>query len=223
MGATWDDQDQTPRFVAEGIWENGYKSGATLAVVRQIEPGDRIAIKAAFTRKRNLPFPNPLGEVVSVIRIKAVGTVQENLGDGRRLIVSWDPNKPARDWYFYTNRETIWRVEAGNEMAERLIAFAFDGEPQDYHWFLSQEYLRDRFIPASTQNPRTYTLEDALRGLFLERTEFERIIRIWRLKKNIVFKAPRESCKSFIGRRLAYALMGETAEDRVGAITSGGA
>ena len=35
--------DQMPRFIAEGIWENGY-TDKYLDVVRAIQPGDRIAI-----------------------------------------------------------------------------------------------------------------------------------------------------------------------------------
>lgn len=40
--------DQTPRFLAEGIWENGYE-GKYLDTVRAMQPGERIAIKAAWT------------------------------------------------------------------------------------------------------------------------------------------------------------------------------
>ena len=35
--------DQTGRFVSEGIWENGYKD-RYLDLVRSMRPGDRIAI-----------------------------------------------------------------------------------------------------------------------------------------------------------------------------------
>ncbi len=47
-----------------------------------MRPGDRIAIKAAYTRKHNLPFDNR-GEFVSVVGIKAVGTITKNLEDGQ--------------------------------------------------------------------------------------------------------------------------------------------
>ena len=49
-------EDQTPSFLSEGIWENGYDD-KHLDLVRPKQPGDRIAIKSSFTRKHNLPLP----------------------------------------------------------------------------------------------------------------------------------------------------------------------
>ncbi|WP_426034737.1 hypothetical protein [Cypionkella sp. TWP1-2-1b2] len=46
-------EDQTPRFLSEGIWENGYDD-KHLDLVRSMQPGDKIAIKSSYTRKHNL-------------------------------------------------------------------------------------------------------------------------------------------------------------------------
>ena len=46
--------DQLPRFLSEGIWENGYDD-KHLDVVRSMRTGDRIAIKSSYTRKHGLP------------------------------------------------------------------------------------------------------------------------------------------------------------------------
>ena len=100
--------DQTARFVEEGIWENGHLD-RYLDEVKSIRPGDRIAIKASFTRKRGLPFDNRK-HAVSVMAIKAIGTVKENLGDGRHLRVDWTGVDPPREWYFFTGRHTVWKV-----------------------------------------------------------------------------------------------------------------
>ena len=43
--------DQTSRFLRHGIWENGY-TDRYIDDVKSIMSGDRIAIKAAYTRKR---------------------------------------------------------------------------------------------------------------------------------------------------------------------------
>jgi len=118
-----------PRFLEEGIWENGYKD-KYLDLVKSILPGDRIAIKASYTRKYNLPFDNK-GQSVSVMSIKATGTVKENLGDGRKVRVEWTKLDPQREWYFYTHRGTIWRVLPGEWTTDALIGFAFEGKPQD--------------------------------------------------------------------------------------------
>ncbi len=45
--------DQMPRFLAEGIWENGYDD-KLLDVVRSMRPGERIAIKSSYTRKHGM-------------------------------------------------------------------------------------------------------------------------------------------------------------------------
>ena len=69
VGATYGrTDDQTPRFLQEGIWENGYQD-KYLDAVKSIQPGDRIAIKSSYTRKHELPFDNR-GQTVSVMAIK---------------------------------------------------------------------------------------------------------------------------------------------------------
>lgn len=43
-----------PRFLKGGIWENG-SDDRYLDLVRSMQPGEWIAIKAAYTRKHGLP------------------------------------------------------------------------------------------------------------------------------------------------------------------------
>ena len=61
--------DQTDRFVKEGIWEHRYQD-KYLDTVKSMAEGDRIAIKAAYIRKKDLPFDNR-GHSVLVIRFGA--------------------------------------------------------------------------------------------------------------------------------------------------------
>ena len=70
VGASWE-QDQTQRFIEEGIWENGNED-KYLQEVKTIKPGDRIAIKSTYTRKNNLPFANRENNTASVMGIKAL-------------------------------------------------------------------------------------------------------------------------------------------------------
>ena len=79
--------DRTAEFLEEGIWRNGWQN-RYLDDVRSMQPGDRIAIKYSATRKHNLPF-DAGGRSVSVMGIKAVGTVTNNSGDGRAVGVDW--------------------------------------------------------------------------------------------------------------------------------------
>ena len=127
-------EDQTPRFIQDGIWENGYDD-TYLDQVRAMGVGDRIAIKATYTRKHGLPFDNR-GESVSVMAIKATGTITENLNDGKRVRVDWTArNDPPREWYFYTYQKTIWRMIPEEWRKEALLQFAFEDRPQGHRPF----------------------------------------------------------------------------------------
>ena len=143
VGATYGTDDQTPRFLQEGIWENGYQD-KYLDAVKSIHVGDRIAIKSSYTRRRDLPFDNR-AQTVSVMAIKAIGTVKENLGDGRTLKVEWKPFDAPREWYFYTNRRTVWRVLPGDWTTDSLIGFTFEEKVQDINRFCNAPYWRERF------------------------------------------------------------------------------
>lgn len=68
--------DQSQRFLDEGIWEIRGPSEKESALVRTMRPGERIAIKAAYTRKHGLSFNQ--GHTVSVMGIKAIGTISGN-------------------------------------------------------------------------------------------------------------------------------------------------
>ncbi|MGH6825952.1 hypothetical protein, partial [Methyloceanibacter sp.] len=143
VGASYGGKDdRTSQFLAEGVWVNGYDN-KYLDLVRSMRPGERIAIKSTYTRKRGLPFDNK-EQPISVMAIKAIGTVTENLNDGRHVRVDWTKLDPVHEWYFYTHRATVWRVRPGEWMADGLIAFTFEGKPQDINRFRSTPYWQDR-------------------------------------------------------------------------------
>ena len=144
--------DQLPRFLSEGIWENGYDD-KLFDVVRSMRPGERIAIKSSYTRKHGLPFDSR-GRAVSVMGIKAVGTITENLNDGKLVKVDWAKIEPVREWYFYTHRTTIWRVLPGEWMNDALIGFAFEGKPQDVDRFRNEPFWRERYGTTSPEKQR---------------------------------------------------------------------
>ncbi len=144
--------DQTPRFMEEGLWENGYQD-KYLDAVKSIQVGDRIAIKSSYTRKHDLPFDNR-GQTVSVMAIKAIGTVKENLGDGRTLKVEWKPFDLPREWYFYTNRSTVWRVLPGDWTTDALLGFTFEEKTQDINRFRNAPYWRERFGDSAVDKRR---------------------------------------------------------------------
>lgn len=138
VDALWDEGDQTQRFMQDGIWRNGYKDKFTNRV-QSIREGDRIAIKACFTRKHALPFDNK-GQTISVMRIKAIGTVVRNYGDGCAVDVAWNAGFTPKDWFFYTYRSPVSRAQIEDEIqAKRLVAFTFTEAQQDYAAFMAHQ------------------------------------------------------------------------------------
>jgi 5-methylcytosine-specific restriction protein B len=148
-----DGRDQTDRFIDEGIWEHGFDDDRIAAQVRSMRMGERIAIKAAYIRKHNLPFNNG-GHTVSVMAIKAFGTIAENSGDGRQVRVNWQRLSPPREWYFYTYQATIWKVSPGDWKTDALIAFTFAEQPQDLDRFRNDPFWRERFGSVAEDHPR---------------------------------------------------------------------
>ena len=82
-----------PGSSKRGYWENGYED-KYLGLVRSMRTGDQIAVKAAYRRKNGLPFDNR-GQDVSVMAIKAIGTITENMNDGRHVRVDWKKVEPS--------------------------------------------------------------------------------------------------------------------------------
>ena len=205
VGASYgshEDPDQTPRFLAQGIWENGYED-RYLDRVKSIPAGARIAIKSVYTRKHDVPYDNQ-GHYVSVMAIKAIGTVRENLGDGRTLRVDWQPLHPPREWYFYTNRGTVWKVSPGDWKSEALIRFTFGNEPQNI----------ERFRPGDV-----YTVEDLLaEGCFVERPGIETMLERLEMKKNLILQGPPGTGKTWLAKRLAFVLTGQRDSNDVRAV-----
>lgn len=78
-------EDMTDYLLENGIWEfwpSQKKPDRYVDTINSMRPGDRIAIKAAYVRKKDLPFDNH-NQPVSVMGIKAIGTITANRGDGR--------------------------------------------------------------------------------------------------------------------------------------------
>lgn len=226
--------DRSSEFVQQGIWRNGNTDKYT-EDVNSMQPGERIAIKAAYTRKRDLPFDNK-GNPVSVLGIKATGTITRNHGDGQTVDVSWDPPQAIREWYFYTSRATVWRVVAGDWRADDLIAFTFDGEDQDIDQFRNAPFWRERFGDEIPETPdslideepddeepatdvETYTVQDIIAdGCFIPADTLTGYLAALKSKKNLILQGPPGTGKTWLAKRLGYALIGEKSREYLHAI-----
>jgi 5-methylcytosine-specific restriction protein B len=226
VGASWSKGDQADRFLKEGVWQNALEDKFS-KLVRQMKPGDRIAIKASFTRKYDVPFENH-GRATSVMRIKAIGTITANRGDGLTVDVEWKELDPPKDWYFYTYRTTVARARIeDDDMARRLVAFAFDGARQDYGYFLGHSYWAGRYGPEidplseseaedAAEDDNTalleivpYTLDDIIKeGGFLGRDVLSSFVDRLSFKKNLILQGPPGTGKTWLAKRLAKALIG---------------
>lgn len=219
--------DQTQRFVAEGRWVNGNK-GKYLDLVKAMKPGERIALKAAFTRKHELPF-DPKGNRVSVMTIKATGTITVNHGDGYNIDVDWDPPQPVREWYFYTNQRTVWRVQPSDWKTKALIDFAFAGADQDYDTFRNEPFWAERFgddapevieegddetTEEETAQTPAYRVADIIAdGCFLSAETLTGFLAALERKKNLILQGPPGTGKTWLAKRLARALIGSGPAD----------
>ena len=227
VGSYWDGSippDQTKRFLDEGIWQNGY-TDRYLDKVRSMKVNDRIAIKASTTRRNDLPF-DARDHTVSLMIIKATGTIVANRNDGRTIEVEWDPDYQRKSWYFFTNLNTIWQLKTDDnykhkQYSEKLIDFVWYGGKQDYAWFCKRWWgdkepgnppLLDE--PELAFNP--YSVEDILAtGAFLEEQEVYQILRRLRTKKAMILQGTPGVGKTYIARKIAYALMKEVDNNRL--------
>ncbi|MXP21951.1 AAA domain-containing protein [Gordonia sp. HNM0687] len=219
--------DQTEQFVREGRWFNG-NEGKYLDHVRSMKSGERIAIKAAFTRMHDLPFETK-GHRVSVMAIKAVGTIRYNHGDGYNIDVDWEPLDSVREWYFYTNQQTVWQVKPADWKSKALIAFAFDGEDQDYDEFRNTGAWAERFgddapvvldegddetLEEELPSTPTYGIADIIAdGCFIPSSTLAGYLEALDRKKNLILQGPPGTGKTWLAKRLGRALIGRGASD----------
>lgn len=151
--------DYTDQWIAEGKWENLWSDGTFSDRVNAVEVGDKIVIKAAYTKK-NVPF-NANGKTISVLGIKAIGTVTQNSGNGKSLSVQWEKVEPRKEWYDSCSiRETIRLVRASDgENQAALLRFVFNDEKQDYTR-IEDKYKQSVYWPAEEDYRVSITKEE---------------------------------------------------------------
>jgi 5-methylcytosine-specific restriction protein B len=204
---------------------NGF-TDRLLEEVKSMNVNDKIAIKSTFTQKNKLPFDNR-NQTISCMTIKAVGTIVANRGDGRTVEVEWDPDFKPKTWYFFTYRATIWHLRNDEDpkwqkAINQLIDFTWFGGEQDYEFFV-ELYLGEKldqgeksYSEVFLTETEPYSIDDIIAsGVFLSRNEIELMLEKLDEKKSIIIQGPPGVGKTFIARKLAFALMQEKDDERI--------
>ena len=231
VGASWDNSDQTERFISEGIWQNGWGEEKYSEQVARIKPGDWIAIKSSFTQKNGLPFDIQSKSVPGIL-IKAIGTVIEATEDGETIKVDWQEFGEPKHWYFYVSGyyrgTTIKDADASNDYDRQLIQFTFGDYKQDYEFWLSRSPWAEKYRARSTAPAHigkeeeeadtdvepldftSYGISDILKddGCFLSEEALKLALSRLREKKNLILQGPPGTGKTWLAKRLGYLLIG---------------
>lgn len=207
--------DFSDYYIQNSCWENKYKDRYT-KLVNDINVGDKIAIKASYTTKNNLPFNNN-GKTVGTMSIKAIGVVTDNLRDGHNLKVDWVKLSPIKEWYGDgVLRNTIHCIKASDGYIKKaLLDFTFNNIVQDYS-VIEEQYKDDEkedIVPIKTYE--SYSKTAFLKEVFIGEEQYEKIKQMLFYKKNIILQGAPGVGKTFLANRLAYSILGSKNKDCV--------
>ena len=223
VGAYHGSENQEHRFIEEGIWENG-DDGKSEDEVKKIRVGDYLIMKSTFTQGNNLPFENN-GKRVSAMKIKATGKVTKATTDGRKVEVDWTPFSNPRDWYFFVYFKRIQRMNTSTRDAQEFLKFAFEGEDQDFDYWLNSDWIREKGYGGSNDGEEAfddesgimpYTIRDIMNdGCFVQEEDLANALSQLRSRKNLILQGPPGTGKTWLAKRLSNALIGTDSEGPV--------
>lgn len=149
---------------------------------------------AATARQRVPDFAYAGFALDNAVNLKSDGTLAKSYEKGTIANVSFDVDQVPLD-------------DELNDYLEALLAA--------YEEVASSGALEK---PETGPEAESFTVDDAMDGLFMDRGAVERILDTWAAKKNIVLQGAPGVGKSFVARRLAYALIGAKDPSRIEAV-----
>lgn len=121
---------------------------------------------------------------------------------------------------FYGAALRLFQDEFGLPFRDLMhVHIAFFLMQSDFHGRPMWDQLNEQPGPAPSQGAAeagaAYTAADAVEDLFVDAATFEGWLDVFRAKKNVILQGPPGVGKTFVAKRLAYALIGVRAPERV--------
>lgn len=152
-----------------------------------------------------------------------------------RLIVAYgisETNRPKASWQDLGNAQTISAYFADKnltaperygksyvyesfDLSEGINGEAIEAAIDELIGIYHLQFRGVRTPTAKIQPKEPYGLAEALSGLFIEEKKLAKILALLRQKKNLILQGPPGVGKTFVAKRLAYALIGEKSNDRL--------
>jgi len=148
-----------------------------------------------------------------------------------RLVVAYgisEQSAPKNDWRLADDRKTIAddfsesELDEPNRYGTSYVQAVFD-PAENPDWSEVQAALDHvigqytaQFVEEPSPPPsNVYSIEEALAGLFMDEQQLKGIIALLRVKKNVILQGPPGVGKTYVAKRLAYALMEQRAPERL--------
>lgn len=203
------DKDTVFKSLETGEWKDGFDD------LKEAKIGEQVGL--AILKKHNYPYYDiPLQRStktsISCYYFYARGEIEEvNLEEGFVSII-WEEFDIPKPWYLYTYAYPVWKISTEKPAwRKNLYDFIFNDEAQQFDLFLNGH----NFKGVSLKKRVSYTKDDFLDDVFINDSNYQRIINLLKRKRNIVLQGPPGVGKTFIAKRLAYSFIEKKSTEHV--------